>query len=147
MEPISTFRGQYEWLSNFYPCSITLDGYVWRSTECYYQAQKFHNLQTKLRFTDLSGNQAKSLARSMASDIRSDWTNVSMDVMERALAQKFTFHNELGHKLMATGDVMLIEGNYWHDLFWGQCICAKHQGKGENHLGRLLMARRAILRG
>lgn len=28
----------------------------------------------------------------------------------------------------------LIEGNYWHDTYWGVC-----EGVGENHLGKLLM--------
>lgn len=35
---------------------------------------------------------------------------------------------------MATGNEMLVEGNNWHDKFWGVC-----GGEGENHLGKMLM--------
>jgi predicted NAD-dependent protein-ADP-ribosyltransferase YbiA (DUF1768 family) len=37
-------------------------------------------------------------------------------------------------KLIATGTNYLEETNYWHDDYWGV-----YNGKGENHLGRLLM--------
>ena len=36
--------------------------------------------------------------------------------------------------LLKTGNSHLEETNYWHDTFWGV-----YNGKGENHLGRLLM--------
>ncbi len=41
---------------------------------------------------------------------------------------------ELAQKLINTGDAELIEKNYWHDYFWGEC-----NGKGENWLGKILM--------
>jgi len=46
---------------------------------------------------------------------------------------------ELLEKLIDTYPHELVEGNYWHDTFWGQCNCTKHQGDGENVLGSLLM--------
>ena len=36
--------------------------------------------------------------------------------------------------LLSTEDSSLVEGNDWNDKFWGVC-----QGKGLNHLGRILM--------
>ena len=60
--------------------------------------------------------------------------------MKILLRQKFG-DAWLRAKLLATGDAELIEGNYWHDTFWGMC-----NGKGENHLGRLLMEVRSELR-
>ena len=35
----------------------------------------------------------------------------------------------------------LVEGNDWHDRFWGVC-----RGQGKNHLGKLLMRVRESLR-
>ena len=39
--------------------------------------------------------------------------------------------------LLDTGGAVLIEGNTWNDTFWGAC-----NGKGLNHLGRILMTLR-----
>jgi predicted NAD-dependent protein-ADP-ribosyltransferase YbiA (DUF1768 family) len=47
---------------------------------------------------------------------------------------KFSRNPELRVKLLNTGDLQLVEGNYWGDTFWGVC-----NGKGENHLGKILM--------
>ena len=41
---------------------------------------------------------------------------------------------ELAGLLLSTGNAELIEGNWWNDTFWGIC-----RGKGENHLGKILM--------
>jgi predicted NAD-dependent protein-ADP-ribosyltransferase YbiA (DUF1768 family) len=67
---------------------------------------------------------------------------VKVDVMRDLIAQKFAVGSELADRLLATGDQELVEGNTWGDTFWGVC-----DGVGENWLGRLLMERRAALRG
>ena len=56
--------------------------------------------------------------------------------------KKFSQSEELKKKLLDTGDQELIEGNYWNDTFWGVC-----EGKGQNHLGKILMQIREELRG
>lgn len=62
--------------------------------------------------------------------------------MAALLAEKFHPGSELAEKLVATSPAELIEGNTWGDRFWGVC-----NGKGFNHLGRLLMQRRVVLLG
>ena len=47
---------------------------------------------------------------------------------------KFFQNEDLGQKLMNTGDAVLIEGNYWGDRYWGVC-----NGEGQNKLGKILM--------
>ena len=54
---------------------------------------------------------------------------------------KFTRNTELAQWLRLTGDQELIEGNYWHDTFWGIC-----DNKGENNLGKILMRVRTELK-
>lgn len=49
-------------------------------------------------------------------------------------------------KLLATGGQELIEGNRWHDTFWGRCVCERCKGTGQNWLGRLIMQVREELR-
>lgn len=67
-------------------------------------------------------------------DLRSDWSEVRLQVMEDILRIKFS-QEQFKQKLLATGNEELVEGNWWHDKFWGQCPV----GTGENHLGKLLM--------
>ena len=50
---------------------------------------------------------------------------------------KFVQHPELAARLVLTGVMPLVEGNAWHDVFWGVDV---RTGEGENHLGRILMA-------
>ena len=57
------------------------------------------------------------------------------------MKQKFTKHKDLKEKLLATGDAYLEETNHWHDTFWGVC-----KGKGQNHLGKILMEVREELK-
>jgi predicted NAD-dependent protein-ADP-ribosyltransferase YbiA (DUF1768 family) len=50
------------------------------------------------------------------------------------------FKGELKQKLVNTGEILLVEGNCWHDNFWGDCYCPKCFNRmGKNMLGRLLM--------
>jgi predicted NAD-dependent protein-ADP-ribosyltransferase YbiA (DUF1768 family) len=53
--------------------------------------------------------------------------------MNWGVREKFK-NEELAQLLIDTDDHELIEGNWWHDYFWGVC-----NGKGENHLGKILM--------
>lgn len=64
---------------------------------------------------------------------------MKVSVMEELLRQKFA-DPRLAQKLMETYPLMIEEGNYWGDRFWGV-----YKGKGKNHLGRLLMQIRSEL--
>ena len=66
--------------------------------------------------------------------------DIKIPLMRSLLREKFVQEPERSI-LLATGDEELIEGNWWHDTFWGQCPL----GTGENWLGRLLMEVRADL--
>jgi predicted NAD-dependent protein-ADP-ribosyltransferase YbiA (DUF1768 family) len=90
-----------------------------------------------------SNNLAKDVkARSRLVKIRADWDEVKINVMREVLRIKFEIP-ELRDKLLATGDVQLVEGNNWGDEFWGVNSVT---GVGLNHLGVLLMERREILK-
>jgi predicted NAD-dependent protein-ADP-ribosyltransferase YbiA (DUF1768 family) len=54
--------------------------------------------------------------------------------MRQLLEQKFAPGKTLTRRLIETYPDKLIEGNHWGDVFWGVC-----NGRGENHLGKLLM--------
>lgn len=56
--------------------------------------------------------------------------------MEEIVRAKFSQHPELEERLLATGDRKLVEGNPWNDTFQGVDV---RTGKGQNHLGEILM--------
>lgn len=82
---------------------------------------------------------AKRLGRMVK--LRADWDAVRIDAMRTCLALKFDADSPLAIQLRRTGDAELVEGNDWNDTYWGVV-----DGVGENHLGLLLMERRALLR-
>ena len=78
--------------------------------------------------------------------MRRDWDKIKVDVMRDLLRDKFEDPN-LRQMLLATYPNDLIEGNTWHDQFWGDCECPKHENTmGMNWLGTLLMEIREELR-
>jgi N-glycosidase YbiA len=136
MNAIKGFRGRSRWLSNFWPARVTLDGMVFGSVEHAYQAAKTLDLDHRRTIAALAKpGQAKRYGRKLK--VRDDWEEVKLVVMEDLLRQKFA-HPDLRQKLLDTGDAYLEESNVWQDFFWGVC-----DGKGENHLGRLLMTIRS----
>lgn len=130
---ISSFRDEYFFLSNFYPVEIKLDGIVYPNAESAFQAQKTLNVEERRKFSMLKNPvQAKRLGRKVK--LRDDWEEVKLDIMTEIVSQKFLQHPHLIEMLLQTGDEELVEGNKWGDRFWGVC-----KGKGENHLGKILM--------
>lgn len=143
------FRGKYRFLSNFYPARIPLLGDTYPSVEHAYQAMKTLNPEERRRFLSprLSADDAKQMGRLLR--VRRDWDRLKEQVMFGLLRKKFhpSINPALGEMLLETGDATLVEGNYCHDQFWGDCTCIAHRKEpGENRLGELLMKVRLELR-
>lgn len=135
---ILSFRDEYFFLSNFYPVEIKLDGIVYPNAETAFQAQKTLDVEERRKFSMLKNPvQAKRLGRKVK--LRDDWEEVKLDIMTEVVSQKFLQHPHLIEMLLQTGDEELVEGNKWGDRFWGVC-----KGKGENHLGKILMKIRDV---
>ena len=138
MKKIDKFKDEYRFLSNFYPCPFIKEGILYKTAEHYYQANKAaHYEDIMLIVKAPTPGDAKRLGRSI--ETKSDWDNIKLDVMKKALEMKF-IDTELSYRLLKTGDAILEEGNNWGDTFWGVC-----NGVGENHLGKLLMELREVL--
>ena len=134
---ISKFDGNYAFLSNFYECDVMFDGYVFKSSEAAYQAAKCLYIEDRKQFLTLTPSQAKRKGQKV--ELRPDWEDIKLNVMESILIDKFARNYELAEKLVKTAYSELVEGNTWGDTYWGVC-----DGKGENHLGELLMKVRSI---
>ena len=131
MEPILVFSNKYFFLSNFY--------YFNGSTvEHKFQAEKFDDQELVQKILNAKSPQkAKQLGKSQG--LKSNWDQIKIEVMYKLLLEKFAWP-ELQKQLLDTKKVLLVEGNYWHDNFWGSCNCHDCKRiKGENHLGILLM--------
>lgn len=135
---INIFRDQYKFLSNFF---IEPDG---THVEREYQAAKCSDDVQRRVFNTLTPAQCKKYGRKV--NLRPDWEQVKLPIMDDLVMTKFVDHENLRELLLATGDAQLIEGNNWHDLFFGQCSCPLHNGEGRNELGQILMKVRAWIR-
>jgi len=140
-EPITRFRLAYDFLSNFYPTTVSIDGIEYLSSEAAFQAYKCKDIEDRQQFTKISADESKRLGRKV--ELRNNWDRVKLDVMRRVVRAKFEQHPNLAQYLLDTGDADLIEGNTWHDIYWGVDL---KTGEGENHLGKILMALRQEFR-
>ena len=142
---IQNFVGDYQWLSNFWQCQVQYMSLWFPSVEAYYQAMKSTDLTVQTTFVNMSAKEAKRAGSPKNMVARSDWDSIKLKVMRHGLRCKFNWdvHPQLALALVNTGDVPLIEGNYWHDNYWGNCTCNRcSEIKGQNMLGRLLMETR-----
>ena len=143
-DPITSFRGEYAFLSNFYPHPIEIDGDIYQTNEHAFQALKTDDSAERQKVRDAkTPTSAKSLGKRVT--LRQDWDTLRFQVMEREVQVKFS-DPELAEMLRATGGRELIEPNTWRDTTWG-CVVGKDElWKGRNELGKILMRVRAELR-
>lgn len=136
---IDRFIGEYSFLSNFFLSPVKYNGVEYRSIEHAYQAAK---ATTPIDHDSIASATTPAKAKKLARFIilRPGWDGSKVGLMEELVWAKFSIP-ELKEKLLATGDAILIEGNWWNDTFWGIC-----KGKGQNILGKILMNVREELR-
>ena len=129
------------WFSNFkeFDDPLVHQGIKYLTPENYYQAMKLPDDDLKMRreIAAETPGRAKRLAAKM--DLRPDWDNIKLQVMETALRYKFAPGTSWHDKLMATDEEEIVEWNVWHDQVWGKCTCQGCAGVGQNLLGNLLM--------
>jgi N-glycosidase YbiA len=136
---IGPFRGEYRFLSNFYPSPFLLDGHEFPTVEHYYQAEKMISEEDFRRVVKAPTPQdAKRLARSLP--MNPAFEADKRAIMLVAVTLKFGQNGDLRAQLVATGNESLAELNTWGDRYWGIC------GDGQNWLGRILMMVREVYR-
>lgn len=131
---IKEFKNQYFFLSNFYECPVYYNKLVFCNAEAAFQAQKVIDEKEQYKFINLNASQARKLGKTIV--LRKDWEEVKDNIMYEIVKRKFTVNKELQQKLIDTKDEELVEGNWWHDTYWG--IDSK-TGIGKNKLGKILM--------
>jgi ribA/ribD-fused uncharacterized protein len=133
---------EYGCFSNFYAAPIKLDGHTWRTSEHYFQAQKFAGTprEEEIRLAN-SPSIAARMGRSRKHRLRPDWEHVKDNVMRKAVLAKFSQHADLRAILLGTGDALLVE-HTGNDDYWGD----GGDGSGRNRLGEILVSVREELR-
>lgn len=158
-EIIDRFRNEYDFLSNFYlGAPIEIWGHTFPTTEHAYQWAKTNDPAEKdwvlWDITETSNGgvlrvvTTPGVAKRRGAQVtrRPDWEEARIQIMLDINRAKYTQHSDLRQKLIATEDAILIEGNTWHDNFWGSCTCEECGDKGENMLGKVLMQLREELK-
>jgi len=135
-------KDPYGEFCNFSRHPIKLDGRTWKTTEHYFQAQKYVNTtRYEMIANATTPREAANLGRDRSLPIRADWENIKDDVMRKCVLEKFTTYPDLGALLIATSDQEIIEDSPY-DYYWG----IGKEGSGKNMLGKILMETREILK-
>jgi ribA/ribD-fused uncharacterized protein len=129
-------------LSSYSRHGFELEGVFWPSVEHYFQGMKFESPadREKVRLAEHPAK-ARRLGRSRFRKLRKDWSQVRRVIMTRAVYTKCRTHSEVAERLLATGDVNLVESSQY-DYFWG---CGRDR-RGHNTYGQVLMDVRRKLR-
>lgn len=134
---ISEFRGKFAFLANSYPCPVEMDGVCYPCAETAFYASRCAYKTDRRKFATLSGPDARKLAGHLTE--QPDWTEKKLSVLQDVLRTKFS-EPQLQRRLLQTGNEELVFSNPY-DTYLGVA-----DGKGANHLGRLLMELRSEFR-
>ena len=135
------FRDEFNFLSSMYPAAIHAGNHVFTSAEQAFQSRKTILPKERARIIAASVPRDAKAAGGMCS-MRPDWELVKRVHMYRVTFNKFWQDPYLRERLLATGDMLLEEGNRWNDRVWGVDMDTR---EGGNLLGLILMKVRSEL--
>lgn len=147
--PITSFTGQYRFLSNFDTVPFRLRNLIFASGEHAFVYGKLGYLKDPSLQT---GYEAELFACARPQDARNlgkrvklnsvEWDKRSAQWMRELTHAKFaTAEGDYVGRLINTGAAMLVEGNDWGDDIWGRCL-KNGKWSGKNLLGAILMEER-----
>lgn len=158
MKTISSFRDENRFFSNFFEIKnpVFFEGLEFFTTENAYVAAKTLDMDIRKDIQKMKPGKAKRFGEQilqMNMSPNPQWSDdFRLELMEDLVFQKFSKNEDLRDLLLATGDIEIVEGNSWHDNFFGICNCLKcplekqrpkEQG---NQLGKILMRVRERLK-
>ncbi|XP_045468812.1 N-glycosidase YbiA-like isoform X2 [Harmonia axyridis] len=123
---ITEFSGENRFLSNFFKCEVEYEGIIYPTSEHAFQAAKtYDEEERKMILSTKSPVIAKR--KGLKVKLRPDWEEVKVAIMTDILRTKFQ-QPEFKQQLLDTLDKDIVEGNKWHDNYWGKCICKRCNG-------------------
>lgn len=150
------FKGPYAIYSNFAYTPMVVPSLGNRKfyyLENAYQAGKSEDPAVWEEFTDPLMTPGQAKRKGQLLKLRPDWEGIVRLDSEPLTPFKIAWMYELlqikfrptlwRRKLQGSMSGEIVEGNDWHDLWWGvcngKCKYGPHEPTGENHLGKLLM--------
>jgi len=133
-DTINRFKGEYDFLSNRYPCHIVWEGLEYHSAETAFQASKCKDEKERKVFAGCSTDKAVLKGKDLIP--YPGWEEAQISIMVTILQAKFEQNPALMRKLAETGNRVLLNGNNKQETFWGIDL---YSWTGENHLGRIIM--------
>ena len=126
-------------LSNFAEIPVEYEGVKYPTSEHAYQTAKTLDEAERAQVAACeTPGQAKRAGQKvkMYDGFEADKDRIMHDIV----AAKFAQNPEFADILVATYPAKLVEGNVWHDNYWGDCKC-RHCAdiEGANKLGLVLM--------
>lgn len=146
--PITSFRGDYLFLSNFDTEPFELRGMMFPSGEHAFVYGKLgylldpsqRTVSEALLFECKTPQQARNLGKRISIN-SAEWDRHSVWWMRELTHAKFGYVSNYAGRLINTGAAMLVEGNTWGDKTWGR-VNEGGTWKGKNLLGAILMEER-----
>lgn len=131
---VVSFRGEYNWLSNFFDVKIILDGIEYISVEHAYMSAKSESMEWKSFCSNFTNTAGKVKRESHKIALVPYWDLIKIDVMFECLKQKYS-QEPFKTKLLNTKNQRIQEGNHHKDTFWGVDL---ETNIGKNILGILI---------
>ena len=138
---ITSFRGKYNFLSNFSSHPVNIGDITYKTAECAYQAYKVSDMDIRRAIAKMDPKDAKAYVKGIK-HLPSDWKEKSLAIMGNILIYKVLQNPHVAEALVNTGDERIVEGNNWGDTFWGVDL---KTNTGQNMLGNLWMEIRYIM--
>ena len=134
--------GPLGYLATYSSHGFVKDGIYWKTSEHYYQAQKFSNSAVrKLIINAPTPKEASNIGRNRMYTLREDWELVKQQIMFDAVYYKFKQNEQILKKLLETGDAYIVEATV-KENYWG---CGPNND-GQNNYGKIVMAVRSKLK-
>lgn len=113
---VKNFLGPFYFLSNFYPVVVVLDDIEYPTVEHAYIAAQNDSMYFKYLIKEAPSVQvAREIGR--FTKIRSNWSEISHNVMYNLLVQKFN-QPDFQQELCKTGTRKLVGTNSWDKTYW-----------------------------
>ena len=136
---INSFTENYSFLSNSFLCDMEFEHIPYSNAESCFQSLKFLRPKSRNIFRNMPPRKAYIQGQEIKR-LRAGWEDIKDTLMLQVVTAKFIQNSELEDMLVSTQGKEIINGNLYHDTYWGVCYCGRCQGQGLNKLGRILMA-------